>query len=229
MARLVSVFIGVSAILLVYVAPASSFDYDSYKPSSLKEIGDIAKEASSKHEGGFEFFIQKLRVRIRLTDYPVEIRKEEFDIGTFNIIELYFKTLRPAFTGDYQKLFTHQLDLQDTGHEFTLLFQGPLVPYVRKEAKLGDPLVLYVIFGISDVSRKRTILLVNEFSAEEGEAKKKFGGLDDLVPRRSLPQYLRASAISLSPQPSQGPPRSKTRSPQSLKDSAEIPWKECIL
>jgi len=189
----------------------------------------MAKEGASKHEGGFELYTEKLRVRIRLPDYPMEVRKGEFDIGEFNILETYFKSRPSNFTPVYRQLFTHQLDLQDSGHAFTLLFQGPLVPYLKKEVKPGDYLLLYMVFGIHDVSRKRTILLVNEFSAEDGKAKKEFGRLDDLLPPRSLPQYLQASAISSCPPWRQLLPDSRRKSPQFSRGFSEVPWRSCIL
>jgi hypothetical protein len=161
MVKFISLPIIAGAVLLAPIVPASSFDYDSYKPSSLEAIGDITEEGASEHEGGFEFYIEKLRVRVQMTDYPLEMNKREL-----KVLELYFKIFSSTFNPEHLKLFTHQLDLKDSGYDFTFLFQDSLVPYLKKEAKPGDYVLLYVVFGIYDLFERKTILLVNEFSVE---------------------------------------------------------------
>ena len=93
------IIIVVMAIVLTAIASVLGFDYSAYKPSSLKEIGDKAKErvgcnvkVTKDEKPGFDFYLEKLRVGIRLTDYPLELSKGEFNIEKINILEYYFNT-----------------------------------------------------------------------------------------------------------------------------------------
>jgi hypothetical protein len=155
--------------LLVHITtPALGFDYSAYKPSSLREIGDITRKAEEtyKYEGGFDFYTERLRVRVCLSEYPQKI-----SIGPEKLLELYFKTR--GLNQDHLKLYTDQLNLEKGGYSFVLVFQNQLIPFLRKEVKQGDDVDLYVLFGIYDVKYKKIILLVNEFSTctEEDETK----------------------------------------------------------
>lgn len=179
-----SVFISIIAIaiLLAHTLPASGFDYSSFKTSSLKEIGAKTKDAVgcnvklAKHGNSvLDLYLEKLRIGVLFPGYPIEVKQEEFNIEKFNILEYYFKAF--SLNLEHIKLFTHQLDLQASGYAFTFLFPEPLLPHLRKEVKPGDHVSLYVVLGIYDHIRKRTILLVNEFGTEEQKTKKKVGKL----------------------------------------------------
>lgn len=151
------------------IRSARGFDYSAYKPSSLKEIGDRTKETATKHkhEGGLDFYRERLRVRARLNEYPREISE-----GAKKVLEYYFKSF--GLDLEHLKLFTYELDLEDSGHSFILVFQKELIPYLRKESKPGDFVNLYVLLGIYAIENKITILLVNEFAVEnEGSRNKK--------------------------------------------------------
>jgi hypothetical protein len=56
-----------------------------------------------------------------------------------------------------------------------MVFQKQLIPYLRKESKPGDFVNLYVLLGIYAIENKMTILLVNEFAAENEGSKKEKG------------------------------------------------------
>jgi len=154
------------AILTDFTTPAWGFDYSAYKPSSLKEIGDRTKEAAAKHqhEGGWDFYRERLKVKGRLYEYPLEISE-----GAQRVLEYYFKSF--GLNLEHLKLFTYQLNLEDSGYSFILVFQRQLIPFLQKELKLGDFVNLYVLFGIHDVKNKKTILLVNEFHTDTGGIK----------------------------------------------------------
>jgi hypothetical protein len=158
----------VVAVLSGDVTPASGFDYSAYKPSSLKEIGDITKGTATKYryEGGLDFYRERLKIRIRLAEYPGEISE-----GTKKALEYYFKVVaRPNL--EHLTLFTYQLNLEESGYSFILVFQKQLVPFLRKESKPGNFVNLYVFFGIYDIKNKRTILFVNEFDTDAEGVKK---------------------------------------------------------
>ncbi len=155
--------------LLTHIpSPALAFDYSAYKPSSLKEIGDITRKAEEiyQYEGGFDFYTERLRVRVCLSEYPQKISR-----GAEKLLELYFKSR--GLNQDHLRLYTDQLNLEKGGYSFVFVFQNQLIPFLRKEVKQGDEVDLYVLFGIYDVKYKKIMLLVNEFStcAEEDETK----------------------------------------------------------
>ena len=170
------------AITLTYIESPLCFDYASYKASSLREIGEKTKGIASKYEGGHEFFQnkpgvdvkgydfyqEKLRIKIRLLAYPGQINIKE---DTTKAIDYYSKVFGKS-NPEFFKLFTYQLNLEENGYLFTLLFQGQFVPYLKKEAKPGDNVTLYVLFGIYGQRDKSTILFVNEFKVEEDKGKK---------------------------------------------------------
>lgn len=134
------------AITLTYIGSPLCFDYASYKVSSLKEIGGQTKRVASKYEKGYEFYQkrpdvdvkgydfyqEKLSVRIGLSGYPGPIKED-----VTKAIEYYSKVLGKS-NPEFLKLFTHQLNFEGSGYLFALLFQGQLVPYLKKEAKPGD-------------------------------------------------------------------------------------------
>lgn len=149
------------------IPPVWSFDYSTYRPSSLKEIGGKAKEAADKHQHGvgWDFYRERLKVKARLDKYPWEISE-----GARKVLEYYFKSL--GLNPEHLALFTYQLDLEDSGYSFILVFQKQLIPHLTKELKPGDFVSLYVLFGIHDIKNKKTILLVNEFEGEIDGTKK---------------------------------------------------------
>lgn len=158
-----------AATLTKPIASAWSFDYSAYKPSTLEEIGGRTKETATKHkhEGGLDFYRERLRVKARLSEYPREISE-----GAKKVLEYYFKSF--GLNLEHLKLFTYELKLEESGYSFLLVFQKQLIPYLKKESKPGDFVSLYVLLGIYAIENKMTILLVNEFAAEhEGNKNKK--------------------------------------------------------
>lgn len=157
----------IGANILAYIIPVSSFDYSAYRVSTLKEIGDKTKATATKYkyEAGVDFYVERLKVRIPLTEYPGETSE-----GMKRLLEFYFKTR--GLNLEHLKLFTHQINLKDNGYSFVLVWQGQLTQFLEKEARLGDYVNLYVVLGIYDIKNKRNILLVNEFDTDPPESKK---------------------------------------------------------
>ncbi len=135
----------------------TAFNYAGYPLSTLQAIGDRTRDAGSAHEGGYEFFKDKYKLKVRLGGHPGSIAG-----NTMKLLQFHAKTMN-VLKQEYLKIFTHELEIEQGGYVFTLVFQEQLVPFLQKEVRPGDEVYLYTLLVIYDCTTRKTMLLVNEF------------------------------------------------------------------
>jgi hypothetical protein len=144
-------------------ATAAAFDYDSYQPSTLKDVVslDSCGEPGSKH---IALTARKESYRVRAT-WTGDLRA--VDPSTSEVLDMAQK----ANTGDFgvpmRDLFKREAHVAADGVGYWLPIQEPIIAYFEKEAAGGKPATLFVTyFGCSTKVGKTTVVTINEFDAE---------------------------------------------------------------
>ncbi len=124
----------------------------------------MVKELGREHEGGLEFYTGKYVVRVRLNAYPTKIGKY-----ASSVLDMMWRT--HGLDPELRDIYKYELALEEGGHSFTLAFKEALIPYLKKEAKPGDEVDLYVLLGVYDIDAGKITMLVNEFTTFSEAAK----------------------------------------------------------
>ena len=130
-----------------------SFNFESYKESTLLEIAKFAT-----HDSGLSFFSSKYKINIIIDKYPEKITKD--GISKRNTYKAGSKTSQEMLD-----LYNYQFFKEQDGFKFLFLVQNPLVWPMNQEIKLGDNADLYVLLTMYNEFDKTIILFVNEFKA----------------------------------------------------------------
>jgi hypothetical protein len=134
-------------------ADTARFKYASYTPSRFAELAALGTHGDM----GMSTFSQKHRLVLILPDYPTEGLSEyqKMSLNAYGQVNPSFKTRIPQYG--------HALQIQIENTKFLLLFQSQIVPYLKKEASAGQPVVFYVVHATYNDFSKQHMLLVNEF------------------------------------------------------------------
>ncbi|MBI1213874.1 MAG: hypothetical protein GC190_20625 [Alphaproteobacteria bacterium] len=151
-------------VMLCAVALAASGSsafaaFDDYKPSSLKDVFAIDKNACDAL-GEKEVVVDVLRQVFRVPAvWSGEIRP--IDPRTQNIISAYGKSLHQPTWGD---LFKQEIRVSDGGVDYWLAIQSTIVEAFKSEVHKGGAVELCVAFY--GCWPKHPVASVNEFQAQ---------------------------------------------------------------
>jgi len=150
-------------IIFVFITFLSfGFDYGSYKTIKFNELNEIIqkeKEANKNIPGQTQFG-EKYKLVITLNEFPVLINetKDKIVIKNMPITK---------FDKDFLNIYTYKMNYKFDNQKYLFLFQGPLMKYLPREAKLNDSIELFIVLGIHDNINDEVTILVNEFNTKK--------------------------------------------------------------
>ncbi len=135
-------------------------DLESFKQQiDSNPVEIMEKENSHK----IKVLKKKLLVPFTLPDYPKPAKEE-----TADFLDHWVKNSKTK--PDYHRFYSHELNIENAEAKITLLFNGLMIPYFKKEISKGDAVELYVNIGCYDVEENRVYLIVDEFSKKGEES-----------------------------------------------------------
>jgi tetratricopeptide (TPR) repeat protein len=220
MKQAIKVFI----LLLWATGMAHGFDYHSYQPITYDDFIKMIVETSTEHKHPLlTMFKGAYRVRLTLKDYPQPLKKGEEErftdmpvIPKEQLEKAGGKSLQPApdlrmsldsimgrkVSGLFQHYSVYEFKAKMFAKEpatcaITFLWQSTIVPYLRKEAKPGQTIDLYVVLLYFNGYDRQGLALVNEFSTDLAPMEiKGYTKAIEANPRDAKAYFLRGQAYN---------------------------------
>ena len=144
--------IAFASLLALISTPALAFEYSDYRPFSLHEAS-AQHPAPDGESTGYSALIFKYRVQVKLLELPHPI-----SAPLKGVVENWGKVVRqPSFAAMYQE----QIRVKEGDKTYTLPIQHSLVEFVEKEVRVGEELILYLMWVGN--TKNELVFLVNEF------------------------------------------------------------------
>jgi hypothetical protein len=131
------------------------FKYSNYEPITLEDL--ISRGEIEDNAKGMKIFNSRNKLILKLSAFPTQDLNQE-DISRRNTYALFFQNMKPII-----HIYDARLKIRFKDQNFLIIFQSQLIPYMKKELKLGDLIGLYIVHATYDEFGKIHLILVNEF------------------------------------------------------------------
>ncbi|MDH3974144.1 MAG: tetratricopeptide repeat protein [Deltaproteobacteria bacterium] len=140
------------------------FDHSLYEYSDLESLkqkidANPAEIVNKKNSHQVKVFKKKILVSAKLLDNPKPAGKESADFLDYWV---HNSETKP----NYHRFYSHELDVENSTAKIKFLFNGLMIPYLKKEISKGDKVEFYIKLGCYDVEKNQVYLLADEFSKE---------------------------------------------------------------
>ncbi|MBL8020670.1 MAG: hypothetical protein JNM27_13450 [Leptospirales bacterium] len=130
------------------------FTYSTYEPTTFAQLSAFAPDKEKRH--GLAIFGTRRRLVLTLPAHPTPGLTDDQRMSR-DACGKIFPTLKTL------PLHNHKLPIEIGGKKFLLLFQSQIVPYLEREAKPGQNVILFAFHATYDDVEKEHLLLVAEF------------------------------------------------------------------